>query len=218
MLTQLTTLKARMGIAPYETADDTLLNTFIKLVSGRFELECGRRFSREAESAFDFRADATEIAVDCYPVETVRSFFLKSTEAEGWLERPDVGFLISPSRATLWLEAPLGTHRQIGRVVFCGGYVLPGITPAPNQVALPDELEQAVVEQVAYLYANRNRIGILSVGGGSGAISILRDLNLLPSGSGDSSNTGNAWFKFAQVDLLPGVQAVLQKYRRLVLC
>lgn len=215
MLTQLTTLKARLGIAAFETADDALLNNFIKLVSARFELECNRRFARDAAAEFVFPADARDLRVDRFPVESVSSLYLRASEAEAWREQTGVEWLVSPSRAVIALAAPLGAPREQGRVVFAGGYVLPGNTPGAGQTALPDELEHAAVEQVAYLYANRNRVGLLSVGGGSGAIEILRDLELLPAGSG-ASTSGSVWFKFAQVDLLPAVQAVLRKHTRLM--
>jgi len=37
-------------------------------------------------------------------------------------------------------------------VTYTAGYVLPGDTPAAGQTALPDDLEQAAVEQVAYWF------------------------------------------------------------------
>lgn len=215
MLTQLTTVKARLEIPTYETGADPMLESFIRLVSARFELECRRRFGRQPAATFEFRADETALRVDRYPVEAVTAFHLKHCEADGWLEQTGVDYLVSPARAVIALAAPLGTGRALGRVVFAGGFVLPGITPGAGQTPLPDELEQAAVEQVAYLHENRNRLGLLSVGGGSGAIEILRDLNLLPAGAGSVS--GSVWFKYAQFDLLPGVQAVLDRYRRFVL-
>ena len=35
------------------------------------------------------------------------------------------------------------------RLTYTGGYVLPGDTPGPGQTPLPDDLEQAAVEQCA---------------------------------------------------------------------
>ena len=37
-------------------------------------------------------------------------------------------------------------------MTLTGGYVLPGTTPSAGQTALPDDLEQAAVEQVAYWF------------------------------------------------------------------
>ncbi|HWX22592.1 MAG TPA: hypothetical protein VN578_22040 [Candidatus Binatia bacterium] len=39
-------------------------------------------------------------------------------------------------------------------------YVLPGTSSAPGQTALPDDLEQAAVEQVAYWFQNREHLGL----------------------------------------------------------
>lgn len=215
MLTQLTTLKSRLGLAAFETADDALLTNFIRLVSARFELECQRKFARAADAEFIFPGDARDLRVDRFPVEAASAFYLRASAAENWREQSGADWLVSPSRAVIELAAPLGGPREQGRVVFTGGYVLPGGAPGAGQTALPAELEQAAIEQVAYLYENRNRIGLVSVGGGSGAIEILRDLNLLPAGSGASAS-GTVWFKFAQADLLPAVRAVLRQHARLL--
>jgi hypothetical protein len=213
MLTTLPTIKSRLGLPAFETAADAVLTNFIKLVSARFELECDRRFARATEAVFDFTADACEVRADRYPIEAVAGFYLRSRETEDWLEQTGVDYVISPARAVIALAAPLGAASEPARVIFTGGYVLPGNTPGAGQTALPDELEQMAVEQVAYLYSNRNRFGLISVGGGS-AIDILRELELLPAAS--TPSTGSVWFKFAQVDLLPAVQAVLLKHRRML--
>jgi hypothetical protein len=215
MLTQLPTVKARLGLAAYETNDDALLANFIRLVSARFELECNRRFARDPAAVYDFPADTLDVRVDRYPVEAVTGFYLKTSADADWTGPISAGWMISPSRSVIALDTPLGGPGAQGRVVFAGGYVLPGGTPAAGQEPLPDDLEQMAVEQVAYLYENRNRVGLLSVGGGSGAIEILRGLDLLPA-STTGPTTGSVWFKFAQVDLLPAVQMVLRRYARML--
>ncbi|MGZ4975417.1 MAG: hypothetical protein ACXWDN_21870, partial [Limisphaerales bacterium] len=66
----------------------------------------------------------------------------------------------------------------------------PGTTPGGGQTPLPDDLEQACVEQVVYWYQNRSNLGVLTSTIGSGS-------------------------HLVQGDLLPGVAAVLQKYTRM---
>lgn len=214
MLTQLTSVKARLGLPAFETGDDALLANLIKLVSARFELECHRRFARVEDAAFEFRGDALDLRVERYPVEAVTAFFLRDDATGEWIEQTGVAPHLAASRAVIELAVPLGPARSLGRVVYAGGYVLPGNTPGAGQTALPDELEQLAVEQTAYLYENRNRLGLLSVGGGSGAIEILRDLHLLPDS--EAATTGTVWFKYAQADLLPAVRTVLRYYARLL--
>jgi hypothetical protein len=102
-----------------------------------------------------------------------------------------VEYLLNPTKSIVELAAPLGTSRQLGRVTFAGGYVLPGNTPGTGQTALPAELEQAAIEQCAYWYQRRDQLGLTSVSGEGGSIS-----------------------NFTALDLLPGVRAVLNKYER----
>ena len=74
----------------------------------------------------------------------------------------------------------------VARLTYTGGYVLPGTTPQSGQIALPDDLEQAAVEQVAFWFQNRDRLGLKTH---------------WPS--------GDAYRQFATQDLLDSVQAVL---------
>jgi len=69
--------------------------------------------------------------------------------------------------------------------------VLPGTTPGAGQTALPDDLEQAAVEQVAYWYQNRDKLGLVRIWPHDGTFET-----------------------FAQLDLLLQVKAVLRKYER----
>lgn len=190
MLTQLATLKARLKIEDSYLVEDVILTNFIKLVSGRFQKECNRVFDRAAAATEEFDADETEVRCGRYPIETVAQWDLKTNETEGWVLQTGIDFLIKRA-CVISLYAPLGTWRQRGRVSYAGGYVLPGTTPGAGQTALPDEVEQACVEQCAWLFQNRNRLGMTSVSGEGASIS-----------------------SFAQLDLLPSVKPVLKKYER----
>src|SRR5881628_1068111 len=155
MLTQLTTIKTRLRLDSFDLDDDPLLTGLIKHASGRFAKECNRIFDRGADVTFEFRADEMNIATDRYPIESVASFDLKSSETDGWLAQSNIDYLISPEKCLIELSCPLGTSRQKGRVTFTGGYVLPGATVGAGQTALPDELEQSCLDQVVYWYENR---------------------------------------------------------------
>jgi len=89
------------------------------------------------------------------------------------------------------LPEPIGISCQLGRVTDTGD-ILPGTTPTANQTALPDELELACIEQVAYWYQRRTQLGLLSV----------------------SSEGGSTVQQFQSSDLLPQVRAVLKHYER----
>lgn len=196
MLTQLTTLKARLDLAESDVQDDALLTRFIVAVSGRFERQCNRLFGRGDDATYEFRADARAILPERYPVESISKWELKDDETTGWVTQTDIVYLFGPGQVVIELAVALGTSAQIGRITYDGGYVLPGGTVSTGQTALPDELENACVEQVVYLFQNRNRLGLAGVSGQGG--SLQKDL---------MSVVTPAVF-------LPDVMSVLKKYER----
>ena|SRR6266853_4362188 len=191
MLTQLSTLKTRLGLEAFDTTDDTFLINVIKLVSARFAAECNRVFDYGAGLTFEFRADQLNVAVNRPPIQLVSQFELKSSEGEGWLAQSSIDYLLSPTKVVIELAQPLGSSRQLGRVTYTGGYVLPGAMPTGNQIALPDEIELACVEQAAYWYQRRAQLGLVSINSGSGLVQ-----------------------QYQTADLLPQVQAVARRYER----
>ena len=191
MLAQITTVKTRLGIT--SGVDDTILTNFIRHVSGRFDQVCNRRFERLVNATYEFEAGAREILPDRFPIETVASFDLKTTESEGWVSQTGYDFIIRRSCAVS-LYAILGYSYQLGRMTYTGGYVTPGTTPGSGQTALPDEIEQSCVEQVSYWYQQRKQLGLISVSEGGASAS-----------------------KLAQLELLPNVQAALKQYIRVIM-
>ena len=188
LLAQLTTVKTRLGIT--DTTDDTLLTNFIESASARFDAECHRSLERAVNAVEEFSGDVTEIRVARYPIESVSQFHLKSNETDGWQLQSDMDYLLRRG-CVISLAGALGSQRQQCKVTYTGGYVLPGTTPGAGQTALPDDLEHACVEQVAYWYQNRHRLGLLSV----------------PA-------DGRTFYQLAKIDLLPQVEAVLKRYER----
>src|SRR5438876_2051603 len=194
MLTQLATVKSRLALTV--TDYDDLLTNAIKAVSARFDKETNRTLSRTTTATHEFDATDTEILPPTYPIESVTKFELKSNETDGWIEQTGVEYLIR-RQCIISLSSPLFTLHSalcIARIQYAGGYVLPGTTPSAGQTALPDDLEQAAVEQVAYWFRNRDTTGLLR--------------------SWPHDGTYQA---FLQSDLLLEVGAVLKKYERLVL-
>jgi hypothetical protein len=190
MLTQLTTIKARLAILDSDSTYDALLTNAIKAVSARFDNECNRKFARATNTTHEFSAEELELRLSCYPIESISKFELKSNETEGWSEQAGVEFLVR-GQCVLSLALPLGTFRQQARVTYTGGYVLPGTIPGAGETALPDDLEQAAVEQVAYWYSHREKLGLVRLWPHDGT-----------------------YETFAKLDLLSEVKAVLVKYER----
>lgn len=180
MLTQLSTLKSRLGLLETEIQYDALLAAAIAAMSQRFERECKRRFGRQENCTQEFPADRVELCPACYPIESVARFEVKTTEAEGWVEQTGVSFLVREG-CVLSLTVPLGNRRQQGRITYTGGYVLPGQTPGPGQAALPALLEQACIEQLVYWFQNRDRLGLERIWEYHATYRDFGDLDLLSS-------------------------------------
>ncbi len=180
MLTQLPTTKSRLGILETDTQYDSLLTNAIKAVSERFDRECNRRLARTENFIQEFSPDITQLCAVCYPIETVVKFELKANETDGWVEQTGIQFLIR-SACVISLSSPLGfSAASLARVTFTGGYLLPGDT-APQATPLPADLEQAAVEQVAYWFQNRDRLGLLRIWEYNGTYRHFADLDLLRS-------------------------------------
>src|SRR6266853_4933752 len=162
MLTQLSTLKTRLGLDQFDTTDDGLLTNILNLVTARFSAECNRVFDYGAGLTYEFRANQLSIIVNRPPIELVSQFELKTTESEGLILQSSIDYLLSPKKAVIELAFPLGSSRQNARVTYTGGYILPGTNPTGNQIAMPDDLEQACVEQAAYWYQRRAQLGLMS--------------------------------------------------------
>src|SRR6266404_4225575 len=106
MLTQLSTLKTRLGITA--ATYDAILTNAITAVSARFDKETSRTLARAAATTEEFSADETEILVSRYPIEAVTKFELKSNETEGWVEQTGIDYLIRRA-CVVSLKFPLST-------------------------------------------------------------------------------------------------------------
>ena len=191
MLTQLSTIKSRLALVV--TDYDDILTAAIKAISDRFDQETNRTLARTTGITDEFNSDDTEIPVSCYPIETVTKFETKSNETDGWSEQTGVEYLIRRS-CVISLPSPISyllTSARLARVTYSGGFVLPGDTPGAGQTPLPDALEQACIEQVAFWFRNKDKSGLIRSWPHQGTYEV-----------------------FMQTDLLPEVCTVLKKYER----
>ena len=69
---------------------------------------------------------------------------------------------------------------MMGRVTYTGGFVTPGVPVEPGQMALPKDLEQAAIEQVAVWWQNRDKLGLIRHWPSSGTYLVISQLPLLP--------------------------------------
>jgi hypothetical protein len=192
MLTQLSSVKTRLNIDEFEVKYDALLTQAIEGVSARFDRECNRTLARTINALQEFAADKTEIGLSTFPLESVSKFELKGRESDGWVEQTEVEYLVRGG-CVLSLAQALGSWREQGRLTYTGGYVLPGAPPGPGQTALPKDLEQAAIEQVAHWFQNREELGLVRIWPHHGT-----------------------YKQYAQLDLLMEVREVLRLHQRAV--
>lgn len=191
MLAQLSTVKARLALLETDLTYDALLTSAIKALSARFDRECSRTFARAVDTTFEFDALQTEISPVSYPVESVSRFELKASESEGWIALQTPAYVIRHA-CIISLPQALGTRAfPLARLTYTGGYVLPGTAPGFGQVSLPADLEDAAVEQIAFWFQRRDRLGIHT-----------------------NWPSGGVYQQYVVQDLLPGVEATLARYRR----
>ncbi len=77
------------------------------------------------------------------------------------------------------------------QVVYRGGFCAAGATPDDGEVALPDDLREAAIQQCSVIYKRRDDIGLSGV-----------------------TFEGGGFQKFQSLQLLPDVLAVLDSYQR----
>ncbi len=199
MLTTLPTLKLRLALAPDDPTYDGLLTSVANAVSSRFDRETPRTLSRTVGATHEFDPADTEILVSCYPIESVTRFELKTTESEGWIEQPNIDYLVRSGCIISLPSAPAGfsplsSVLSLARVLYTGGYLLPGSPANPVAAPLPADLEHACVEQVAHWFQTRDCLGLKTH---------------WPS--------GETYRQFTCLPLLPDVAVTLKHYERWVL-
>src|SRR5712672_1285575 len=111
MLTQLSTVKARLGIDEFDLSSDAILTNAINAISVRFDKETNRSLARTTAATHVFSADDTEICLASYPVESVTKFELKQNETEGWIEQTGIEYLIRRT-CVLSFAFPLDTRHS----------------------------------------------------------------------------------------------------------
>jgi hypothetical protein len=198
MLTTLAALKSRLALT--DSTQDALLTAALKALTARFDKLTNRTLTRTENTTFEFSPSDTQICPPAYPIASVSTFELKTSETTGWQQiTPTPEFLIRHACVisltnTLSILSP---QPSIARVTYTGGYIMPDdpayeATPPAGQ--LPPDLQQAAIEQIAYWFQNRDRLGLKTY---------------WPSGA--------AYYQFAAMDLLDSVKSVLATHTRFTL-
>ncbi len=190
MLTTLPAIKSRLALDDSDVRDDALLTNFIALASARFENECNRKFGYAQNVADEFQGDETELRLSRYPLDETQPITFQrlstlnaqSSIAAGWQQVPEAEFVLRRG-CVISLVSKIGRWQGQIRMTYSGGYLLPdavGPVPPPGVPSLPDDLQFAAVEQIAYWYQNKDRLGIVTVTAEGGSLQQFPKLDLLP--------------------------------------
>src|SRR5260221_12712145 len=136
MLTQLATLKTRLGIDESDVQFDAILTNTLLALSRRFDNVCNRTLARTVNATHEFDASDLEIIPSIYPLESISKFETKESETDGWLETSDVGYLIRGS-CIITLSEALADSRQLARITYTGGFGPARPPPPPRQAPPP---------------------------------------------------------------------------------
>jgi hypothetical protein len=194
-LGSLTLLKSRL--LPAQSAAQTDTDAAILRiglgVERWFAHLCDRRFARQADDLYLCRADRTYVVVPRYPLESVSLIEQQVIGDTAWSPCP-APYLLFPESGLIDFAAALGSTAMILRVTFTGGYWFDetedGSGTAPTgSIPLPGDLLYAWLDQCAFLFERRNKLGLEKL-------------------------THAGTFTVNPVDLLPHVRAVLANYRR----
>ena len=194
-LGSLTLLKSRLlpAQAVTQTDQDAAITSIGLGVARWFEQLCDRRFDRVEGDIYLTRADRTYVVVPRYPLETVTGLDWLLIDADAWMPSGLPYFLFPHSGLIDFAEA-LGTRDMQLRVTYTGGYWFDqtedgtGVLPT-GAYLLPGDLQYAWLEQSAFLFERRNKLGLEKI-------------------------THNGTFTIAPADLLPHVSRILAPYRR----
>ena len=121
----LTALKAQLlaEALRQDTSYDTQITALGLGVAGAMEKFCNRKFYRTANDTVIFTADRESFTVPRYPLESIASIHLKTTDAEGWVQQSST--LIITSSATsgvVRFGANLGGETDLIKLTYTGGY------------------------------------------------------------------------------------------------
>jgi hypothetical protein len=114
VLTQLATVKKRVGVADADVTNDAQLTLLIAAGGERFARETGRKLARTVGFHQESCACCERIGLELYPVGAVTKLEVKCTEAQGWIEVPLTEILVVRS-CIVDMRSRLGSTREIGR-------------------------------------------------------------------------------------------------------
>lgn len=191
-------VKERFGID--KTDYDLAINRIIVGLEALFDSHTNRKLIvNSADVTECYKGLGTLLQVSRYPIVAITSIKealdFNFASATALVADTDYRQTANGKRGILyriytnWSQVPDSIQ-----IIYRGGYCAAGQTPGQNEVALPADLREAAIEQASFIFKRRDDIGLSGVGFEGGSIN-----------------------KFSAMKLLPMVEEILKKYRRLSL-
>jgi hypothetical protein len=190
-------IKTRLGLT--NTDFDDIINSIIDGIDGIFDTYCGRPLLMTDEAVtenYGIDECRSRLLLNRYPIISITSlkeaFDYDFTAAEALVSNADYRLSNKGLNGIIyrlngyWLDG-----EDIIEVIYRGGYCGASEAAAAGENALPDELREAAVMQACFMFKRKDDLGLSSISSQGGSIS-----------------------KFADVELLPLVKQVLDKYKR----
>jgi hypothetical protein len=198
-LSQLETLKAWLPITSTNDKDDPTLSRLLTAVSMDFARATRRTDLLQATYTEVHRGDGSSRMVAFHwPIVAVTNLTVGGSAITASADKIAVGYYldsdIDPERIwNIYLNGYVFSDGEPVKLSYSAGYVQPGITGplTQGQIALPEDIEQAVLDWCAYRYRERPNVAATQ----------------RRTGQGDSEHT-------ELLDAPPNVLQVIERYKR----
>jgi hypothetical protein len=196
-LTTIENVKTWLPISTTNSADDGSLSRLITAVSMDFMRATRRPDLLLADYTEVHQGDGSaRLVAYHWPIVSIDSLSIAGATIPASADKIAAGFYvdqdIDPERAwQIYLNGYSFIDGAVVQVGYSAGYVQPGTDPATGQIALPADIEQAVIDWIGYRYKGRPNVGVT-----------------MRKGIGGEAEQAE------QVDAPPNVLQVIERYKR----
>ena len=165
-LSKLETLKTWLPINSTTTTDDITLARLLTAVSMDFMRATNRPDLLLASYTEVHQGDGSSRMIAWHwPVIAISSLVVGALTITASADKIANGYYldsdIDPERIwNIYLNGYAFTDRQPVKIAYSAGYVQPGTAPTTGQIALPEDIEQAVLDWCAYRYKERPNVAV----------------------------------------------------------
>jgi len=139
-------------------------------VAAQIDKYCNRRIARLAGAIEEFNDDRRHFFLSRYPIETITTLEVKTSDTQGWIAQPADAILVS-AYVTGFIQfgGLLADYPGRARVTYTGGYYYVILEPTDSgypatvptgSTALPGDIRMAWLQQCARTWEIRDKLGI----------------------------------------------------------